>query len=109
MTKQQIAMILIFLKEAAIQIDNAIAIAVQAADEPTEEMLALILRDVSFEIHRFESSVARSPLSYEVNRPGLWSQAEVLQLTALLFGVSRLHAAHVRREIAQANTAPTPC
>jgi hypothetical protein len=54
MTKTQIASILIFLKEAGIQIDNAIQVATQAADEPTEEMLALILRDLSFEISRLE-------------------------------------------------------
>lgn len=54
MTKQQLAAILIFLKEAGIQIDNAIQVATQAADEPTEEMLALILRDLSFEISRLE-------------------------------------------------------
>jgi hypothetical protein len=54
MTKQQIAAILIFLKEAGCRIDNAIQVAAQAGDEPTEEILALILRDLSFEIHRLE-------------------------------------------------------
>jgi hypothetical protein len=54
MTKQQIASILIFLKEAGCQIDNAIQVAAQAGDEPTEEILALLLRDLSFEIHRLE-------------------------------------------------------
>ena len=53
-TKQQIASILIFLKEAGMQIDNAIQVAAQAGDVPTEEILAPILRDLSFEIHRLE-------------------------------------------------------
>ena len=54
MTKTQIAAILIFLKEAAPQIENALNVATQAADELTEDFLANLLRELILEIGRFE-------------------------------------------------------
>ncbi|MGB0086402.1 MAG: hypothetical protein WBP94_13635 [Rhodomicrobiaceae bacterium] len=54
MTKTQTAAILIFLKEAALQIENALNVATQAADQPTEDFLANLLRELLLEISRFE-------------------------------------------------------
>ena len=54
MTNTQIAAILIFLKEAALQIENALNVATQAADQPTEDFLANLLRELILEIGRFE-------------------------------------------------------
>jgi hypothetical protein len=52
MTKTQIAAMLIFLKEAAVQIDNARLVAINAADMPTLRNLEALLREVAEEIDR---------------------------------------------------------
>jgi len=54
MTKQQLATILIFLKEAAVQIDNAVAEAHRSGDALTKDNVTLLRREVAFEIGRFE-------------------------------------------------------
>ena len=54
MTKQQIATILIFLKEAAVQIDNALAEAYRSGDALTKDNITLLRRDIAFEIGRLE-------------------------------------------------------
>ena len=54
MTKTQIAAILIFLKEAAVQIDNALAEAYRSGDVLTKDNITVLRRDVAFEIGRLE-------------------------------------------------------
>ena len=54
MTKTQIATILIFLKEASAQIDNALAEAYRADDALTKDNITVLRRDVAFEIGRLE-------------------------------------------------------
>jgi hypothetical protein len=54
MTKQQIATILIFLKEAAVQIDNAFAEATRSGDVMTKDNIAVLRRQAAFEIGRLE-------------------------------------------------------
>ena len=54
MTKTQIATILIFLKEAAVQIDNALAEAYRAGDVLTKDNISVLRRDLAFEISRLE-------------------------------------------------------
>ena len=54
MTKTQIATILIFLKEAAVQTDNALAEAYRAGDALTKDNINILRRDIAFEISRLE-------------------------------------------------------
>jgi len=54
MTKAQIGRMLIFLKEAAGQIDNARVVAINAADPYTLAVIQLLLRDLVAEIDRLE-------------------------------------------------------
>jgi hypothetical protein len=54
LTKAQILRVVIFLKEAAAQIDNARLVAHSAADRQTEGRLAALLRDVASEITHLE-------------------------------------------------------
>jgi hypothetical protein len=54
MTKQQLATILIFLKEAAVQIDNALAEAYRSGDALTKDNITVLRREIAFEISRLE-------------------------------------------------------
>jgi hypothetical protein len=54
MTKQQLATILIFLKEAAVQIDNALAEAYRSGDALTKDNITVLRRDIAFEIGRLD-------------------------------------------------------
>lgn len=51
MTRQQITAMIIFLKEAFVQIDNARTIAAQAQEA---RQIAILQRDVSYHITRLE-------------------------------------------------------
>ena len=50
MTRAQLTAMVIFLKEAFVQIDNARKIAVEAKDQQTARDVATLQRDVSYEI-----------------------------------------------------------
>ena len=54
MTREQIARMLIFLKEAAEQIDNARVVAIKAAHHPTLHNIELLLREITWQIDRLE-------------------------------------------------------
>jgi hypothetical protein len=54
MTKAQIGRMLIFLKEAAGQIDNARVVAINAADPYTVAAMHYLLRELVAEIDRLE-------------------------------------------------------
>jgi hypothetical protein len=54
LSSTQIVRIVIFLKEAAAQIDNARLVARSAADRRTEERLAALLSDIVSEITQLE-------------------------------------------------------
>lgn len=54
MTKAQIGRMLIFLKEAAGQVDNARVVAINAADPYTLAAIQFLLRELSAEIDRLE-------------------------------------------------------
>lgn len=54
MTKVQIARMLIFLKEAAGQIDNARVVAINTGDGYTLSVMQFLLREVAGEIDRLE-------------------------------------------------------
>ena len=54
MTRAQLTAMVIFLKEAFVQIDNARKIAVAAKDQPTAQDIAALQCDVSLEITRLE-------------------------------------------------------
>jgi hypothetical protein len=54
MSKAQIARMLIFLKEAAGQIDNARVVAINAADPYTLAVMQMLLSEVVSEIDRLE-------------------------------------------------------
>jgi hypothetical protein len=53
-TKAQIGAMLIFLKEAAAQIDNARVVAINAADPITLANIQMLLYEVASEIDRLE-------------------------------------------------------
>jgi hypothetical protein len=55
MTRAQLTAMVIFLKEAFVQIDNARQIAVTAKDRQTERDVAALQRDVSYEITRLDA------------------------------------------------------
>jgi hypothetical protein len=61
LSSTQIAKIIIFLKEAAAQIDNARMVAKNAADHQTEASLAAFLRDIVTEIAHFEMLRQNAP------------------------------------------------
>ncbi len=54
MTKAQITRMLIFLKEAAAQIDNAQVVALNSGDPYTLSIMQFLLREVAAEIDRLE-------------------------------------------------------
>lgn len=54
LSSTQIVRIVIFLKEAAAQIDNARQVAHNAADRQTEASLAALMRDIAAEIAHLE-------------------------------------------------------
>ena len=63
MTREQAVKIIVFLKEAASQIDNARVIAVHAADAQTLITVEAILRATASEIDRLDIMKSRLPSS----------------------------------------------